>query len=189
MTKILFQALAGLALMFVVGFTHQAEAASVRSIKGVFISDTGERTEFNATEGRALIIQNAEKGLKYRMVPEVIGKDRVVFKLFDANMPAAQAQQVDAIELKTDGQMRSSIGVPFALAVLGVEEKASKAEGFAQPKPGDMSAQKALPGGGGSCCVSCGGWTVCCEPAPGWCCTVSSSCNNSCTACSAAEAN
>ena len=156
--------------LFLVTTTAGAAESRARLIKTVFYSETGEKSEFNATEGGAIRITQLDKHKEYRLVPEFVG-DEVRFKIYDA----ASGQLLDTLDMSGRGVIKNSIVVPFSLSVEGIEETAEQTSsrvGGAAPLPQGLS-----------CCVVCGRYQLCCEPRRGYCCTISSSCGYGCGVC------
>ena len=156
--------------LFLVSTSASAAEPRTRLIKTIFYSETGEKTEFNATEGGAIRVTHQATNREYRLVPEFIG-EAVQFKIYDVG----SGKLLDTLAMPSTGVIKNSIVVPFSLSVEGIEESAEQT-----PSP--------LSGGepvlmGASCCLACGGYAVCCEPRKGYCCTISSSCGRACRVC------
>lgn len=159
-------------------YAQDAGKSNVRVIHGTFTSETGETVDFKVPEGRALILKNKAQNLSYRLVPQIVDNDQVVFRVVERARGREEArQEVERFELSLGDAPRQGILVPFALAFTGISSKNTV------DRPGRTAEAAAV--GGGSCCVQCGGWEVCCEPSAGWCCSISSSCGSSCNVCNA----
>jgi len=144
----------------------------VRVIHGVFAAETGQKMDFKLPEGGALVIKN--KNVTYHLVSTIVGDDRVQLKVVRPGIAGEKAREIAVFDIEVGGRMTASPLVPFSLGVSSVKpEKMLRAPVL----------EKAAAAGGSGCCVVCGGWEVCCYPGSGWCCTIDSSCGNSCGAC------
>lgn len=169
MLKTLMSAMGMMALLFVTSPATAAEGRT-RLIKTTFYSETGEKSEFNATEGGAIRITQLDKNIEYRLVPEFVGEE-VRFKIYDV----ASGQLLDTLAMPKMGELKNSIVVPFSLSVEGIESSAEQT-------PSTFTGEVPVPLGR-ACCVPCGRYLLCCEPAPGRCCTISTSCGSGCRVC------
>ena len=153
-------------------YALDAKPSKVRSYSAVFASG-GESVDIKVIEGQTFIAENEELGLSYTLKFDYLDEDRVQLTVGTYSGPGSdELVALDTVDLALDGRLTEAGSAPFSLAINGmtVESRAS------------TPAERAIDGGG-SCCVSCGGWTVCCTPAPGWCCEISSSCGSGCSAC------
>lgn len=153
-----------------------SRAVQVRVIHGVFAAETGEKVAFRVPEGGTVVIKS--KDVTYHLIPQILNDGQVQLKLVEPALHAKAAREIAVFDLQVNGKMVSRPLVPFSLGVTSIQpEKVMRAPVL----------DKAVAIGGSSCCITCGGWQVCCYPASGWCCTLDSSCGNSCTSCNSAE--
>jgi hypothetical protein len=167
------------AILLFVGPTLAVDSSrlqQVRVIHGVFAAETGQKVEFRVPEGGTMVIKN--KNVTYHLVPTILSDDRVQLKIVNPGLASAKAREIAVFDIEVGGQMTANPLVPFSLGVTSVKpEKMLRAP--------VMEKEAAI--GGSGCCIVCGGWQVCCYPASGWCCTLDSSCGNSCGACNLAQ--
>jgi hypothetical protein len=150
----------------------------VRVVHGVFYAETGQKIEFRVAEGRSLTLTNKEKNLSYRLIPEILGEDRVQLRIVEAASNAV-SREVESFDLSMGDKEQAGVVVPFSLSLKGIS-----VEDAVTPKVPTKNriAERVVAS---NCCITCGGWQVCCTPSAGYCCDLSSSCGNSCSACNA----
>ena len=166
-----------LALLVLGSGAALAQLDSQNSVDVSLATGDGETIDFSLAVGGAVVIDDSQKGLSYRLSLADARHDGADLRLehFDANGEKSWAE--DFVSLPIDGSFGSLGASELSVAVTGVTLSATA------PMKGLADAASDDPLVRASCCVTCGRWTVCCTPAPGWCCTVNSSCGESCTAC------
>jgi len=157
-------------MLFVAG--SASAASSKQLIHMTVYAETGESAALRALDGQALHASNDALKQAYRIVPEVVGEDVVRFKIYD-EYDVATAAPIEVIEARADGQIHQGFRAFFKVAVTSIDTMAVDV-GPLEARTVDNNA---------TCCVTCGGWRYCCTPRPGYCCTISTSCNLACRAC------
>lgn len=166
--KTTFAKVMGFAVVMFMAGVASAKAPERQLIQGVFHAANGEKMEFRAVEGQPLNLTNTEKNQSYRVVATTVGKDQVKISIMDPQ----SKRVIDTFLLAADGKPVSGTAFDFALAVTGITYQ----------KPGTASGGEV--GTQGYCCTTpCNGWVFCCEPYPGYCCQLTTSCGDTCIAC------
>jgi hypothetical protein len=163
----------GVMALLLTATPSNAAEESGRIVKAVFFSDTGEKAEFNAEEGGALLITHMGTNIEYRLAT-AITDGKVQFKIYDV----ASEVLLDTLVMSQNGKVVRSTVVPFSFSVQGIEEAGQAPAPEQLQSGGDLPTTLAK-----RCCIVCGPYRVCCSPPRGKCCRVSSSCGNSCTVC------
>lgn len=148
----------------------------LRVINGVFVAETGERTEFNVGNGDRVSLKNEALGLSYVLTATLVEGNRVAVTLEQVEGEIEKGYSVlDVQEMILDfSNEPTETLAPFKLGFTGF----SMDRQVAPDDPNTLTEKTHI-----GCCVTCGGWLICCFPAHGYCCSISTSCGNGCSIC------
>jgi hypothetical protein len=191
MTRSIKCALVVLAMVLVSASTHAVDFGRIgqqRVIQGVLVDASGDRTEFQLSEGSALLITSAETNTTYRLIPKIVGKDQVRFTVSEKS-DARQKIELERFDLSLGTEPQRSQVLPVAVGLTGVTIERLTADGNSCGANRSVARTKEeldpAPGTDSYCCAGpCNGLYGCCEPAVGTCCSVRSPCGQTCSACS-----